>query len=75
MERRPHRWVLRHVDLDLVNPAEASMELVVRQTIEVVAPTRTLDFVLLYEVYDGDKLQSIRIDGRTQNRRTSGQHP
>lgn len=53
LKRWPVRYVLRHVDLELVNPEERVLELEVRETYEVKQPLATLALQLWSERVTG----------------------
>jgi hypothetical protein len=46
LERRPRRYVIRDVDLELVNRSDQHAELGVSQTIEAISPIKTISFNL-----------------------------
>lgn len=61
---RPRRYVLKHVDVELVNPAERAMTLDVREVFEAQAPLRSLELDLWSERFTDNgafpyQLQSV----------------
>ena len=46
---RPKRYVIRHVDVDLTHPRDDVLDLTVTETVEIMAPARTLGFTLWSE--------------------------
>lgn len=62
LRRDPPRWRLTHVDLDLLNPEEATLDLTVSERIEVLEPLDTLGFSLWSEIYHERQRHEYRLD-------------
>ena len=65
LERWPARFVLSHVDLELVNPGERRMQMVVREKFDVGRPLRTLELELWENRFTGDGLLPYRLEAVT----------
>lgn len=65
LERWPARFVLSHVDLELVNPGERSVQMVVRERFAVGRALRTLELELWENRITGDGLLPYRLDAVT----------